>query len=468
MTFDETLRDIDGAVPPNEDGSYYESTDLGNARRLAAAHGHQLRYVAEWSKWIYWTGQRWQLDLTGEVQRRTKQTVEAILDEARANSDSTLFKWGLRSQSHAGLNNCINVAASEPGIPILVGHLDADPWLLNVANGTLDLRTGRLRDHDPADLITKATAVTWDPDAVCPTFERFLTQVIPSEAIRDFLGRHLGYSLTGLTSEQVLVLFIGVGANGKSTLTNLIQQLLGEYAGPAPPRLLVTDKHSEHPTQVADLLGKRLVVAQEVQQGHALDEEMVKVLTGGDQLKARRMREDYWAFTPTHKLILAANHKPRITGTDHAIWRRIRLVPFDVVIPAEHQDHDLAAKLHTELPGILNWALAGCATWLRDGLEAPDEITLATDTYRQEQDVVAQFINECCVTNPVVKVRSSELYDTYKAWSERNGLRALSQKSLAPRLEDRGLAREEDRLKRIWWQGIGILDGSAVEEEEHL
>lgn len=464
----DTIANMSGSGPDPEQTAHYENTDLGNARRLVDAHSGELRYVAEWAKWVAWDGARWKLDLTGEVQRRTKQTVEGILDEARAGSNDKLFTWGIRSQSHAGLNNCVNVAASEPTMPILVGSLDADPWALNVANGTVDLRNGHLRPHRSEDLFTKLTPVHWDPDATCPVFEASLEQIIPSAAVRHFVQRHVGYSLTGLTTEQVLVLFIGVGANGKSTLTNVLQELLGDYASPAPPRLLVTEKHSEHPTQVADLLGKRLVIAQEVQQGHALDEEMVKTLTGGDRLKARRMREDYWSFDPTHKLVLAANHRPRITGTDHAIWRRIRLVPFDVVIPATDQDHHLADKLRAELPGILNWAVQGCLAWQTDGLDAPDEVTVATDAYRQEQDVVAQFIGECCVTNPMVKVRSSQLYDAYKAWSERTGLRPLSQKSLAPRLEEHGYQREEDRVHRAWWLGIGLTEGFASEEETTL
>lgn len=448
---------------------HYEATDLGNGRRLVTLAGEDFRYVPEWGRWLCWDGRRWARDMTGEITRQAKAVTEAILDEARANQDDKLFKWGIRSQSAGKIAAAVELATTERSIPILAEQLDRDPWLLCVANGTINLRTGQLQPHRRADLITRATQVNWDPDATCPVFDTFLERVIADPDVRAFLQRFFGYCLTGDVSEQVLVICHGSGSNGKSTLMTVLEEMLGEHAGPASPRLLVDEKHGEHPTQIADLHGKRLIVAQEVQQGHRLDEELVKVLTGGDRLKARFMRQDYWSFTPTHKLMLCTNHKPRIAGTDHAIWRRIRLIPFDVVIPDHEQDKALGDKLRAELPGILRWTVAGCRNWQDRGLQPPQAVVAATDEYRVEMDLVAQFLADTCTTNAMMQVRSTDLYNAYKEWCQANGLtHPLSQKALAPRLEERGFDRTEDRTKRIWWTGLGLINGSAQDEETTL
>lgn len=437
----------------------YESTDLGNARRLVATYGHHLRYVAEWGRWIVWNGRCWQPDVTGEVMRRAKLTAEQILDEARDDKSEKLFRHALKSQSATGLTAMVNVASTEPTIPVLVSELDADPWLLTVANGTVNLKTGQLHHSDPDDLIAKESPVKWDPNAVCPAFDAFLERILPDSAVRDFVQRAVGYSLTGLTTEHVLLMLHGSGGNGKSVFTETLMRLMGDHAAPASPKLLVVEKHSEHPTAIADLHGRRLVIAQEIEQGHRLDEALVKQLTGGDQLKARFMRQDFWSFTPTHKLWVACNHKPRIRGTDHGIWRRIRLVPFEVTIPATEQDKNLATKLAAELPGILNWALAGCLAWQRDGLEPPDAVVVATDMYAKESDLVAQFLDERCIVGDQYQVRSSDLYAEYKSWCQDNGLdHPLSQKALAQQLDEKGYDRTENRNHQAIWLGVGLLD----------
>lgn len=444
----------------------YESSDLGNARRLVFNHGDDLRYVPEWSKWLTWDARRWQLDVTGEVNRRTKTETETILDEARATNNTKLFAWAIRSQSNVGLNATVAVATTEPSIPVLVSELDTDPWLLTAANGTLDLHTGQLRMHRRADLITKISEVLWDPEAACPTWDRFLEQIIPDDDTREFMQRAAGYSLTGTVTEHVLFMLHGGGANGKSTFLETLLQVLGEHAAPASPRLLVADKHSEHPTAVADLHGRRLVVSQEVEQG--LDEPLVKQLTGGDQIKARRMREDYWSFTPTHKLWLACNHKPRIKGNDIGIWRRIRLIPFEVTIAPEQQDHDLGAKLTAELPGILRWAVNGCLAWQRDGLNPPAAVVNATDKYQLESDLISQYLDERSVAGPQYQVRTTVLYTDYKAWCQDNGLdHPLSQKALAKQLDERGLDRTENRAGQSVWISVGLLDNRGPIETQH-
>jgi len=442
----------------------FEPTDLGNARRLVDAHGHDLRYAPEQGRWYVWDGRRWGVDITGEVNRRAKAVADELLDEARDSRDEKLFKHAIRSQSNSSLNAAITVATTEPTVPVLVDQLDADPWLLTVANGTLDLAAGRLQAHDRGDLITKTSSVEWHPEATCPTFDAFLERVIPDHDTRRYVQRLAGYSLTGDVAEHCLPILYGHGANGKSTFLEVMMKLLGEHAAPASPNLLVVERHEQHPTALADLAGRRLVVCQEVQAGHRLDESLVKSLTGGDKLKARYMRQDFWSFTPTHKLWLATNHKPQIRGTDDGIWRRIKLIPFEITIPENERDKDLLDHLTEELPGILRWAVQGCIDWQGEGLDTPTAVTEATARYRDESDVVAMFVAECCVTGNGFIVRSSELHTAYLQWCTTNGIKyTLSNKALVQYFDEKGYDRTENRNHQSMWLGIGLLDNRADE-----
>jgi putative DNA primase/helicase len=237
--------------------------------------------------------------------------------------------------------------------------------------------------------------------------------------------------------------------------------MLGIYAMKAPAELLMASKYDRHPTEKADLHGRRLIAALETEQGRKLNEVLVKELTGGDPIRARRMREDFWEFWPTHKVFLATNHKPVITGTDHAIWERIRLIPFAVTIPRDRQDTTLPDKLLAELPGILAWAVQGCLIWQQEGLGEPLEVQQATASYRAEMDILGQFITECCHEGPEYKVRSRDLYNAYKAWSESNGEQAeLSQHAFGSALLAKGY--ESHRSNGIWYRGLGL----PVKEEE--
>jgi putative DNA primase/helicase len=249
----------------------------------------------------------------------------------------------------------------------------------------------------------------------------------------------LGYALTGDVREQLLIVLWGKGANGKTTLVNAVMESLGEgYAIKASRDLLMARKMDNHPTQLARLFGKRLVVATETQEAGRLDEAAVKELTGGDPVPARRMREDLWQFNPTHKLFLVTNHRPEIIGTDEGIWRRVHLVPFGVRIPDDQQDKGLADKLRAERPGILAWCVRGCLLWQREGLEAPEEVQAATKAYRSEQDVLAAFIADCCDVNKELRCRASKLYAAYKTWAERGGEAPVNQRRFGMALKERG------------------------------
>ena len=305
----------------------------------------------------------------------------------------------------------------------------------------------------------------FDAHAPAPTWFSFLNFIFQNNyELIDFIQRLCGYVLTGDVSEQVLPIFYGIGANGKSTFVNAILNTLGpDYAIKAPPDFLVRKKQDAHPTEIADLYGKRLIAAVETDEGRRLAESLVKELTGGDRIRARRMREDFWEFAPTHKVILAVNHRPEVRGTDYAIWRRIRLVPFNVIIPREKQDKRLPEKLRAELPGILAWCMRGCLDWQREGLGYPLDVEQATENYRSDQDLLGAFLLERCLTGPEYKVRAGEIYAAYKAYCEAAGEFVISQKRLGAQLSERGFNRFTSN--GVWYESIGLLNNERKDVE---
>jgi putative DNA primase/helicase len=339
-------------------------------------------------------------------------------------------------------------------------ELDADPMLLNTKSGTIDLRTGELREHRREDLITKLAPVEYDPGAEAPAWGAFLERVLPDEELRGFVRRAAGYSASGDTSEQCLFINHGVGANGKSTFHEAAAAALGDYAMRAPTDMLLARRSGAVPNDVARLKGARFVTAAETEDGRRLAESLVKDLTGQDTITARFMRAEFFDFKPTHKLHLSTNHKPEIRGTDAAIWRRIRLVPWTVTIPPAEQDKKLSEKLRGELAGVLAWIVRGCVEWRHEGLKAPDAVRKATGAYRSEMDVIGAFIEDCCVLRPDASALATPLYVAYKEWCEESGEPIEKQRRFGMRLTERGLRRE--KVGGVYkWYGIGLRGGGA-------
>jgi putative DNA primase/helicase len=429
-------------------GEKYHLTDLGNAERLVEKHGQDLRYCHLWGKWLVWDGRRWKIDDTAEVARRAKEVVRLMYAEAANIEDKderrALINFAMRCEQSGRLAAMISLASSEPGVPVLPEELDTDPWLLNVRNGTVDLRTGRLLPHRRENLITKLTDVEYDEAASCPRWEQFLDEImLGNKNLVRFLQRAAGMSLTGDVSDHVLLVLYGTGRNGKSTFLNTLLAVMGDYGMQAMPDLLMAKYNDRHPTELADLFGKRLVVSIESEQGRRLAETLVRQLTGGDKIRARRMREDAWEFHPTHHLWMATNHKPVVRGTDVAIWSRLKLIPFSAQFldGDPKQDKHLYQKLLNELPGILRWCVEGCLAWQKEGLGVPAEVKAATEDYRAEQDVIAAFLADCCVRGPLAKVAVKDVYKAYTQWCEENGERPVAQRELSSRLIERGFDR---------------------------
>jgi putative DNA primase/helicase len=376
-----------------------------------------------------------------------------------------MVQFARSSNSNRGVSNMVSLARSEPNVAIDIGELDTNAWLLNVENGTIDLQTGKLREHCKDDFITKLAPVVFDATATCPWWERFLDTIFNgNKELIEYVRRLAGYSMTGSTEEHILPFFHGVGANGKSTLIETLFKTFGsDYSMKAPPDLLMAKRGESHPTERADLHGKRLVACIETEEGRRMAEALVKELTGGDRIRARRMREDFWEFAPTHHVWLVGNHKPTITGSDHGIWRRIKLVPFNVVIAEAQQDKKLPAKLAMELPGILNWCIQGCLDWQHNGMREPTCVQAATNQYATESDDVGKFIAEHCEVGPGFEAPSTELWQAYRKAMDDD----ISQKMFAQRLIAKGFTN--DRLTRgaskgrIGWKGLRLLTDALKE-----
>jgi putative DNA primase/helicase len=371
--------------------------------------------------------------------------------------------FAVKAMAEPRLRAMVTLAASEPGVPILSNALDSDPWLFNATNGTIDLRTGRLLQHQRDHLITKIAGCVFDPTAAAPTWIEFLNRIAGGRLdLVEFLRRACGYILTGLTREQVMFLLYGKGANGKSTFIGTLHDLLGDYGRQAPSDVLLAKRNDSHPTGIAGLQGARLVSVVEVDEGRRLAEGIVKQMTGGDRVAARYMRQDFFEFTPTFKIALACNHKPVIRGTDLAIWRRIRLIPFDVTIPTEEQDRNMAGKLRAELPGILAWAVKGCMEYQREGLRPPPDVLAATDAYRADSDVLGAFITERCATGADEWITKDELFRNYVSWCEASGESSISKHRFGGRLSERdGIADDRDHNRGRFWRGIGLRKDGA-------
>ena len=429
------------------------------------AHGYP-RYCQLWKKWLAWLENRWAKDGTGEVERRAKETVYFMYTEASLDPDEKkrkkLTNWARKSESEHHIRAMISLAKTEAGIPVTPDQLDTHAWMLNCLNGTLELKTGQLRPWRREDLITKIVLSEYLPEAGCPTWEKFLARITKgNKNLMTFLQRVAGYAATGDTSEQVLFLLWGTGANGKSTFLECLRALFGDYAKTSETTTFLAKPFDSVRNDIARLAGARFVSANEVELGRRLAEGLVKQLTGRDTISARFLFAEHFEFRPQFKLLMAVNNKPVIQGTDDAIWRRIRLIPFMETIPLKEQDKRLPEKLEKELPGILAWVVRGCQQWQREGLMEPDEVLKATESYREEMDVLRRFIEECCTEGPLMAVSAGELYDSYRQWCKKNDEEAVSKKEFGRRLGERGYepkrtTRGSDRGKRLW-RGIGLL-----------
>jgi putative DNA primase/helicase len=440
----------------------YLHTDLGNAERFVDECRGKAMWCGPRKAWLVCDGTRWVWDDRKHIIRLAHRVARSIFGDAQHTEDQEEQKqittWALKSQSEARINAMISQAA--PYLTVGMEELDADPWVLNCQNGTLDLRTGALKKHDPHDLITKIVPVAYDPEAPRPRFERFLRETLVEEEVISFVKRFSGYTLTGVTRERALAILHGFGRNGKSTLMEIQQEVMGDYATNTDVETLLTKRYQGVGNDVAALKGARFVSAAEVEKGRRLAESKVKQLTGADTITARYLFGEPFNFKPEFKLWLSTNNKPEIRGTDDAIWDRIRLIPFMQRFEGSKADPNLPETLREEMAGVLAWMVEGCLEWQEHGLREPEQVTSATQGYREEMDTLAAFFDEHCVIHERAEVPATPLFKRYKEWCEHTGEPQETQKAFGMRLSERGFERftyySAPHRGKSGWRGIGL------------
>lgn len=462
-----------------DDGPASMLSDTANAHRLVRHFGDSLLF-APGVGWHAYDGARWKHDslearrLTSKLGRRILGEAGAMMQHAatvtnREESDRAqelaekLFKFAGQAENVNKIEAALK--AAEPLLRIDPDALDADPWLLGCPNGAVNLRVGKLVPSESSLFITKSTGIEFDSAAEAPTWSKFLQRIFRGNPdLIPFMQQLAGYWLTGLTDPPFLSVLYGVGANGKSTLVSALTYAMGEYAMAAPPGLLMSKYGERHPTELAALQGKRFVVAAETSEGGRLDEERIKALTGSDPITARRMREDFYTFAPSHSFALMTNHKPIVRGVDEGIWRRLLLVPFNEVIPDEERDTGLTEKLRAEAPGILLWAVEGARLFHKNDckLKLPKVVAEATKEYRTESDVLGEFLSDECEQGKLHTVAASVLYLRYVEWCAENGERAMSKKALGLRLQGDGYKPAKDRRGNRSWQGLRLRGAGSI------
>lgn len=456
-----TLRDI---YNPSK------ATDMGNAERLITGSDGKIKYSNS-RGWYAWEGRYW-IPEESIVRRLYRDVVvknlyaEVEASYAEADSDLTkaLMDWAKRSESTKVMKSTMEMTACMPKISVMSAEFDKNPMLFCCNNGTIDLKSGELKPHDPADLATRISNVQFDPAAKCPKWERFLNDIFQDQLLIEYIQLAIGYSLTGSTREQCMFIMYGTGQNGKSVFMNIIAAILGGYAMETPPETLMRgrgDGNNQPTNDVARLAGARMVCANETEEGQALAESKIKAMTGDDMMIARFLHKEFFEFRPQFKIWMRTNHMPKIRGTDDGIWRRVKRIPFKVSIPAGKKDPELTGKLMAELPGILNWAVEGCLLWQHCGLKTPPVVDAATEDYRTSQDMIGMFLAETCEICPNKTsgiVKAKDLYKAYSEWCDEAGERPIPHRVLSIKLTERGFAkRRAFKAGQVVWDGLRLI-----------
>jgi P4 family phage/plasmid primase-like protien len=432
-------------------GNSLHTTDLGNAQRMYELFGSKLRYVSETKQWLekqesgVWkrVDELYVLFLA----RRILSLIYEEMYSLNPGSRQAMFEHAQYTESNTGLKNAVDLFRSEPGIALSANSLDQGEWTLPLRNGLIDLQTNQFTPMRPDLHVTYTAGADYDPNATCPIWERFLLRIMNGNvALVEYVRRAIGYTLTCQTSEHALFFLFGSGANGKSTFLNVLRALFGDLGAQANGDMLLEKNGASGMSQnaasseVARLMGKRLVAMSEVEDGRHFSEKTVKWYTGGEIITARMLYQNAFEFKPRFKLWLAGNYKPTVKGSDHGIWRRMKLIPFTVTIPPEERDPDLERKLCEELPGVLNWALAGCQQWRENGYKLNEPAVIANEVaeYRNEMDVVDSWLSEFTRNDPDGEINFGDSYKFFKSWSDSQYNFSYSGNKFGRILKDKG------------------------------
>ena len=463
---DETVEAIAKSITryqPEEDQQDYKLTDVGNAERFVAMFKDSVKYCAVYKKWFIWNGRFWEQDDTGKIITYAIECVRSIIHAAdllpEGDKRKAMIHHSLKSESNGKLRSLLEIASGMPDITIRSEELDANPWLINAQNGTINLKTGKLQEHRAADYITKMCRANYDPDCAIPLWTELLQKItLGNNQLQRYIQKAFGYALTGDTSEQALFILYGTGSNGKSTLLNVFSELMATYSTSTPSDTFMQKKNDSVNNDIARLKGARFVAAIEMEEGKRMAESLIKSVTGGDKLVTRFLYGEFFEYVPQFKVFLAVNHKPNIRDTTNSIWRRIKLMPFEATFTEQERDKHFPAKIMaSELPGILAWAVQGCLLWQQEGLQMPDSVNTATRKYQEEMDSFSNFFRECCVEREGGRVSNKMLRAKYDEWCRENGEYALTQRPFSAKLIERGYEKKNSAGNgALEWYGFAL------------
>jgi putative DNA primase/helicase len=454
------FHNVEEEVVEDKPKKKFRLTELGNAERIAHEYGHVIKYVSDMG-WLIWDGKRWKLDTKKEIERITAKVLRSLYK----SEDETETKWARMCERRN-----IRMNSIKDLMPLVPGEredFDRHKYLFNAENGIVDLRTGKLLQHDREQKLTKISNVVFDENAKCPTWSVFLEQIFKGDKeLVDYMQRLVGYSLTGDISEQSMYFLVGGGSNGKSTFVNTIKKVLGDYGLQTKSDTFIKKKDTGANNDIARLVNSRFVSAVESEEGEKLQESLVKTITGGEPILARFLRQEYFEFIPEFKVFFTTNHKPIIGGVDDGIWRRVKIIPFTLNLKPHERDKKLEEKLSLEMPGILNWAIEGCLKWQQDGLHEPRVVVDATGNYKEEMDILAPFLGEICYINEPknesIKIEAKELYSVYDNWCFKSGERTLGNRSFYRMLETKGFGKMKGIGNKTFLTGITLKERMPV------
>ena len=446
----------------------YHFSDVGNAERLIALYGMDIRFSTIRDKFFIWSSAHWKIDNNNTIFKLAKATIRRLeadgedIDTGNNDEDEIRKKqvksFVLKSENDAKIRAMVNQVKSQP--EVILQETDKDLFILNLKNGELDLKTGKLKEHNRFDYITKIVDINYDPDAKADNWTKFLETIFEGDKeLIEYVQKSIGYSLTGSVDEQCFYMLYGNGANGKSTFLNAIRRITGDYADSLKGSSLMMHYNDDGARgDLAKLQGKRFVISSELNEGQTFDESLIKAITGGDTLPVRFMFQEEFSMRPEFKIWIGTNEKPRIKGNNYGIWRRVRLIPFIHTFTEDEKDEDFFEKyLVPELPGILNWAVEGCLAWQEEKIKTPAKVMAATDDYKDEMDIIQTFIEDCCIVGGHYRAKVNGLYSSYCTWCEDNNVHELSSIKFTKKLKDKGFTQIRSSIIR-YWNGIGLKD----------
>jgi len=439
----------------------YELNERGFAQQFYDIYRDQIKFCIEDGYWYIWNGACWRRDVDGEMKRMADRVVDKFNFDIETMHDSDpmkkqYLKYAISLGNYQKQTNMLKYLESFPGNSISQSNFDRHRHLLNCSNGIIDLRTGELQKADPDLLMSRQIEIEYDANAEYSLWMEFLKSITNNNTdLIEYLQGAVGYSMTGETNEEVIFFLYGNGCNGKSTFINAFNSILGSLAKTMPSKTLMLGRNDNSaPNDIAMLKGVRLAATTELPEGKQLNEELIKSLASQDMITARYLFKEFFEFSPTHKWWISGNHKPKIVGQDYGIWRRLKLIPFEITIPPENRDKNLSKKLDEEQPGILRWMVEGAVKWYRDGLREPKIIIDAVEEYRNEMDIIGDFIVECCHVDGRSNILATELYELYRKYCEANVQYAIGKRMFYVKMVERGFKKNNCSRNQLFIQGI--------------